>query len=65
MATKQGGAGSKKFGRNMAKCKRYRDHQTREKNKIKKVLQSNGMEYAIEWAKKNGASAYLNQLMVQ
>ena len=65
MATKQGGAGTRKHGRDLAKCKKYRDHQTREKHKIKKILQSNGYEYAKEWAQKNGAIAHLNKLMVQ
>lgn len=64
MATKQGGAGTKKHGRDLAKCKKYRDHQTRERNKIKRVLQSNGYEYALEWAKKNNAVVFLNKLMV-
>ena len=63
MAAKQGGAGTRKHGRDLAKCKRYRDHQTREKNKIKKILQSNGVDYAAEWAKKYGAIALLNKLI--
>ena len=64
MATKQGGAGTKKHGRDLAKCKKYRDHQTRERNKIKKILQSNGYDYALEWAKSNNAVAFLNKLMI-
>ena len=63
MANSQGGAGSKKFGRNLAKCKKYRDHQVGERNKLKRVLQSNGYEYAKEWAKKNGVIAYLNKMV--
>ena len=61
MAAKQGGAGTKKHGRDKIKCKKYRDHQTAERNKLKRVLQSNGYEYAMEWAKKNGVIAYLNK----
>lgn len=62
MAAKQGGAGTKKHGRDLLKCKRYRDHQTCEKNKLKRVLKSNGHDYAVEWAKKNGVIAYLVKL---
>jgi len=63
MATKQGGAGTKKHGRDKAKCQKYRDHQTAERNKLKRVLQSNGYTYAQEWAKKNGVIAYLNKMV--
>ena len=63
MATKQGGAGTKKHGRDLAKCKKYRDHQTCERNKLKRVLQSNGYDFAIEWAKTNGVIAYLNKMV--
>jgi hypothetical protein len=64
MADSKGGAGSKKFGRNKNKCTAYRAHQQREKNKIKKVLQSNGYEYAKAWAAKNSAMAFLNRLVI-
>ena len=63
MAAKQGGSGTKKHGRDLAKCKKYRDHQTAERNKLKRVLQSNGYEYAMEWAKNNGVIAYLNKMV--
>ena len=63
MTANTGGAGSKKFGRNLAKCKKYRDHQTGERNKLKRVLQSNGYDYAMEWAKSNGVIAYLNKMV--
>ena len=38
--SKSGGA--KKYGRNLAKCKRYRQRDTRYKHKLARVLQSNG-----------------------
>ena len=40
----------RKIGRNAEKCKRYRDHKTREKNKIKRVLQSCGLAAAQAYA---------------
>ena len=55
-AQTKGKGGSKKIGRNMEKCARYRSHGRREKNKIKRVLQSCGLEFAIEWAKKYGVA---------
>ena len=64
MANSQGGAGTKKHGRNKEKCAKYRTHKVREKNKIKKVLQSNGYTYAEKWAKANGVVAELNKLMI-
>ena len=64
MATKQGGAGTKKHGRDKEKCAKYRNHQVRERNKIKKILQSNDLEYAMVWAKKYGAVAFLNKLIL-
>lgn len=62
MAKAQGGAGTKIHGRDKAKCQKYRDHQTAERNKLKRVLKSNGYEYAQMWAKKNNVIAYLNKL---
>jgi hypothetical protein len=49
--TRKGGKKNRKYGRNLDKCTQYRAHQTREKNKIKRILQSNGVEYAKAWAK--------------
>jgi hypothetical protein len=53
MANSTGGAGSKKHGRDKAKCQAYRQHNQREKNKIKRILKSNGLTYATDWCKKN------------
>lgn len=55
----------RKIGRNKNKCAQYRAMHTREKNKIKRVLQSNGVEYARIWAAKNGVVTVLHNLMVQ
>jgi hypothetical protein len=46
--------GSRKFKRNEAKCSTYKAHQTREKNKIKRILQSNGLKAATIYATKYG-----------
>ena len=48
--------GARKYGRNKVKCQKYRDHNRRAKNKIKRVLQSCGYEYAVVWARENGVS---------
>jgi hypothetical protein len=34
--------GAKKYGRNKIKCQRYRDRDTRFRNKMKRILRSNG-----------------------
>ena len=46
--------GSKKAGRNVAKCKRYKDLKTREKNKVKRVLKSSGKFAAEQYALEHG-----------
>ena len=53
-STKVGGKGSRKHGRNKEKCKRYLAHKRREKNKLKRILQSNGLKAAELYAKENG-----------
>ena len=60
MANSTGGAGSKKHGRDKAKCLAYRQHNQREKNKIKRIIKSNGLDYATEWAKKYSVGFLLN-----
>ena len=47
---KVGHGGSRKIGRNKDKCKAYRDRKTRERNKIKRVLQSCGLKAAQAYA---------------
>lgn len=55
--------GMRKYGRNEAKCRRYKEHQTREKNKVKRVLCSNGTEAARLWAIGNGVVTTFNRLV--
>lgn len=47
------GKKGRKIGRNKKKCEQYRAHNTRAKNKIKRVLQSNGLAYAIVYAREH------------
>jgi len=46
-------AGRGKAGKNAKKCKMYKDNKTREKNKLKRILQSNGIVEARKYAKKH------------
>jgi hypothetical protein len=59
MATQQkaGHGGTRKYGRNVAKCKLYRDHHIREKHKLKRVLRSNGYKAAVIYAQLHGLTA--------
>lgn len=59
--TKSGG--KRKYGRNLGKCKSYRDHQTREKHKIKRILRSNGLAYAQAWARERHVEGLLAKLI--
>jgi len=47
------GKKNRKWDRNLTKCKKYRDMKTREKNKLKRVLQSNGLAAANEYAEQH------------
>ena len=47
---KVGHGGSRKIGRDKVKCKAYRDRKTRERNKIKRILQSCGLKAAQAYA---------------
>jgi hypothetical protein len=53
----------RKLGRNKTKCLQYRNLHKREKNKIKRVLQSNGITFAKTWASEHGVTAVLHGLM--
>lgn len=46
--------GEKKYGRNKNKCAAYRLHKTREKNKLKRILQSCGFGPALSYSRANG-----------
>jgi len=61
--SKQGkSGGQRKWGRDAAKCQRYKLAMTREKNKLKRVLQSSGKKEARTYAKNNGVLAYFEKL---
>lgn len=55
--------GAKKYGRNVTKCEHYKAMKTREKNKLKRVLQSNGKEAAQAYAKEHLLDNYLRGLL--
>lgn len=59
--TKHGGL--RKIGRGIIKCARYRAMKTREKNKIKKILQSNGIVAAKTYAENCELHVYLKELL--
>ena len=57
------GGGSKKIGRNKVKCAHYKAMHTREKNKLRRVLRSNGYGEAVTWATKHNVLSYLKELV--
>ena len=59
------GTGSKKAGRNVEKCKKYRSFHRRELNKVKRVLKSSGRFAAEKYAAENGVSGYLASLIAK
>ena len=61
--TQKGGKGNKKIGRDVAKCTSYRNLHRREHNKIKRMLQSNGIEYATAWASERGVSGMVTRML--
>lgn len=58
----KGSKGARKIGRDKAKCLSYKTHKTREKNKLKRILPSNGLAYAQAYADKHGLSTFLKSL---
>ena len=63
--SKQGkSGGQRKWGRDIAKCQRYRLAMTREKNKLKRVLQSSGKKEARKYASNKGLITYFEKLAV-
>ena len=54
---------SHKAGRNKVKCERYLHERRREKNKLPRVLQSNGARFARVWAKANGMVTELERML--
>ena len=55
--------GARKIGRNKEKCARYRAMHTREMNKVRRVLRSNGWDAAQAYAAKNNVVGYLSKLV--
>jgi hypothetical protein len=62
MADQNEKKGCKKAGRSTDKCKSYRLRQTRERNKLKRILQSNGPVAAEAYADLYGLYGYLRKL---
>ena len=52
-----------KEGRNKVKCAKYRANSVREKNKIKRILKSNGKKAAKFYAKHHNLLGYYNKLL--
>lgn len=50
MESKKGKKGSRKYGRNEKKCAAYKSANRRERNKLKRILKSNGEEAAVAYA---------------
>ena len=48
--------------RQKKKCQRYKAMHKREMHKIKRVLRSNGLAFAEEWARKHNVVGYLGTL---
>jgi len=57
-----GSGGLRKHGRDIEKCRRYREKKTRERNKLKRILRSSGINAATEYAKKHTLDRLLRQL---
>lgn len=54
--------GLRKHGRDKNKCAAYKAMKTREKNKLKRVLQSNGLTAAKEYAEKYKLTGFLKRV---
>ena len=58
-----GGKKNRKYGRNKTKCQLYRQHNVREWNKLRRILQSNGLIFAQWWAHKYNAESILEKIL--
>lgn len=56
--------GMRKYGRSLDKCAHYKAMHTREKNKIRRILRSNGSAEAQKYAIQNNLVNYLSKLRV-
>ena len=66
MAKKQSqkkSGGMRKYGRNLERCAKYKAMHTREKNKIRRVLRSNGFTAAQSYAEQHNLVGYLTRLV--
>ena len=63
MSENSGGKKNRKYGRNVTKCQQYKAMHTREKNKLKRVLQSSGYDAAVLYAEENNLRNYLKTLV--
>lgn len=63
-STKKGGKKGRKIGRDTRKPKhvKYNNMRQRERNKIKRMLKSNGIDFTKTWALKNDAMGIYHQL---
>lgn len=58
----KGGKGCKKAGNNKEHCKAYWSSDRPALNKLRRILQSNGPDAALAWAKEKGAMSALGKL---
>lgn len=58
-----GKKGSRKIGRSKDKCAKYAAMHTREKNKVRRVLKSNGRAEAEKWAIAHNVIGYLSTII--
>lgn len=63
LSTKTCGGKCNKAGRNSTKCKKYYANKTREKNKLKRVLKSNGKLAAEAYADAKDLQGVLRNLL--
>lgn len=57
----KGGKKNRKIGRDVKKCATYRNLHTREKNKLGRILQSNGRATAEVYARTNNLSDWFRR----
>ena len=67
MAKEKAGGGKKnrKLGRDKLRCNLYRVRHTREKNKLRRVLQSSGLSAAHAYASQHALASTLSALLAR
>ena len=53
----------RKLGRDKVKCAAYRASKVREKNKVRRVLASNGYKQAVKYAREKGLTDYFAKIV--